>query len=75
MEYFTCPVCQSHSVEHLLAQFKITASTDGDKRPVGGLAAYKCEEYGHIFFVRVIDADTWLRPVQSASLSQKRNAA
>lgn len=51
-----CPICTRSSLEPILEQIKIQAKIDGD-RNVGALLAYKCIEFGHLFFVREADLE------------------
>jgi hypothetical protein len=51
-----CPICARSTLEPILEQINIQAQIDGD-RNVGGLLAYKCTEFGHLFFVRKADVE------------------
>jgi hypothetical protein len=51
----TCPVCNCYRVRPVLDEMRISASSDGEARNVGGLAAFTCEDKAHIFFVRASD--------------------
>ena len=51
-----CPICARSILEPILEQIKIQAQIDGE-RNVGALLAFKCTEFGHLFFVRKADVE------------------
>lgn len=57
-----CPICTRSNLEPLFQEFTIKAEINGE-RQVGGLVAYRCLEFSHVFFVRKVDmeADPELR--------------
>ena len=59
-----CPICTRSTLEAILQQVRIQAQIDGD-RIVGGVLAYKCTEFGQVFFVR-----TAVRTQRSALLNR-----
>ena len=48
---YSCPICGRLTVRQLFDNVRITADVDQEMRKVGGLVAFVCAEYGHIFFV------------------------
>ena len=52
-----CPICTRSTLEPVLQEFTIRAQLDDQERVVGGLLAYRCGEFGHIFFVRKADVE------------------
>ena len=51
-----CPICTRSTLEQLFQPVKIKAEIDGE-RIVGGVLAYQCTEFGHVFFVRTADVE------------------
>ena len=62
----SCPVCHRTVTSRLLEDFTLTAELKGAVREVNAVGAFRCEEAGHIFFVRFSDIE-WLRPDERAS--------
>jgi hypothetical protein len=54
----SCPVCGRPTVKPLLRDVQITAEMDGVVSDVHALGAFRCEEEGHIFFVRASDLES-----------------
>jgi hypothetical protein len=54
-----CPVCHRTATTRLLEKFTLTAELRGTAREMNAVGAFKCEEGGHIFFVRFADIK-WL---------------
>jgi hypothetical protein len=50
-----CPICETSPVIVTLASFDVVLSDGRDQRSIQGLLAFRCEQHGHIFFVRKID--------------------
>src|SRR5438270_1267592 len=48
-----CPLCTQHDLESLLNTAVISAKIG--KQDVSEVVAYRCREYGHIFFIRESD--------------------
>ena len=71
LQQLACPVCRRTATTRLLEEFNLTAEVNGTVREVNAVGAFKCEEAGHIFFVRFADVE-WLRPDERASLSGYR---
>lgn len=61
----SCPVCRRTATSRLLEEFNLTAEVKGAVREVNAVGAFRCEEAGHIFFVRFSDVE-WLRPDEQA---------
>ena len=53
-----CPICTRSSLEPILQEVTIKAHVDGDNRVVGGVLAYRCTEFGHVFFIRRADVES-----------------
>jgi hypothetical protein len=51
-----CPICTRSTLESIFQEVKIKVEIDG-VRKVGGLLAFRCSEFGHIFFVRTADVE------------------
>jgi hypothetical protein len=51
-----CPICTRSSLEEIFQNVSMEAKIDGD-RVVGGLMAFRCTEFGHVFFVRRADVE------------------
>jgi hypothetical protein len=49
-----CPICTRSTLEPIFEEVKIKEQMDGE-RIVGGLLAYRCTQFGHLFFVRKAD--------------------
>ena len=47
----SCPVCGRPKLRPLFEDVRITAEIDHEFRQVGGLAAFMCTDFSHIFFV------------------------
>lgn len=45
------------SLEPILQEFTIKAQVESKERVVGGLLAYRCNAFGHIFFIRKVDVE------------------
>ena len=52
-----CPICTRSTLEPILQEFIIKAVVAAEDRVVGGLLAYRCSEFGHVFFVRRTDVE------------------
>jgi hypothetical protein len=63
-----CPVCRRTATTRLLEEFSLTFEVKGTAREVNAVGAFKCEEQGHIFFVRFADIE-WSQSVPKASLT------
>ena len=64
----SCPVCRRSATTRLLEKFTLTAELKGTVREVNAVGAFKCEEEGHIFFVRFADIG-WSQSGPEASLT------
>ena len=51
-----CPVCTRSTLEPILQKVILKAKIH-DEHIVGGLLAYRCTEFGHVFFVRKADME------------------
>ena len=51
-----CPICTRSSLEPIFQEVKIKVEMDS-QRIVGGLLAYRCTEFGHLFFVPTADVE------------------
>ncbi|HJS98025.1 MAG TPA: hypothetical protein VJ756_02970 [Terriglobales bacterium] len=69
LQPLTCPVCRRTATTRLLEEFSLTAEVKGNVREVNAVGAFKCEEEGHIFFVRFADIG-WLVPAERASVKK-----
>jgi hypothetical protein len=49
----SCPICGRLIMEPLLERLHISAQGDGVDHDVNAMAAFQCQEEGHIFFVRL----------------------
>ena len=49
-----CPICGGHLLT-MLEDFRISAAGKNRESPVGGLAAFRCDVYGHVVFIRKTD--------------------
>ena len=65
LQQLACPVCRRTPTTRLLEEFNLTAEVKGTAREVNAVGAFKCEEAGHIFFVRFADIE-WLQPAELA---------
>ena len=52
-----CPICTRSKLEPILQEVTIKAQLGADDRTVGGLLAYRCTEFGHVFFIRKADVE------------------
>ena len=54
----SCPICKLTSASHVLQGYEIYLARSGETKKVGtGLAAFRCEGAGHVFFVRAEDLE------------------
>ena len=56
MNLFFCPICGG-SIEPLRTGVAVFARLESEARNVGGLKAYRCQLYAHIFFVKTEDLE------------------
>jgi len=56
-----CPICQNGPLEHIFVHVKLTSYVEDNPRVSTGLAAYRCVQNGHIFFIRESDTEEMLR--------------
>lgn len=56
MQPMACPICELKTIERVFENVTLSAKINGD-RTVGGIVAYRCTIYGHIFFVRAADVE------------------
>jgi hypothetical protein len=54
---YSCPICGRLTVRQVFERVRITADFDQELRNVGGLVAFICAEYGHVFFVSKKDIE------------------
>lgn len=52
MEPSCCPFCGFSTLERVLKDVAVSAKVDGEKRPVTGMAVYRCSQNAHIFLVQ-----------------------
>jgi hypothetical protein len=52
-----CPVCGKGPLIMLPTGYKAFVEKDNEKKRIGGLVAFQCEEEGHVFFVMAKDVE------------------
>ena len=56
MQPMACPICDLKTIDRIFENVTLSAKVNGD-RTVGGIVAYRCTVYDHIFFVRASDVE------------------
>lgn len=56
MEPIVCPLCMRSGLKKIFQDHSITLNIDHETT-VGGMIAYSCGEFGHVFLVRQFDVE------------------